>query len=285
MLPLLCLSLLVPVTATGRDSSHAAGAGVARGIAQRVAQRMETLHAADTHAAPHGNAPATTVRPARAAAPAAAHAHAADTPATPAEVWDALLAGNRRFVEVRPAPRPFAAERAALAKGQHPRAIILACADSRVAPELVFDQSLGDLFVVRTAGNVADAVALGSIEYAVEHLHVSLLVVVGHEKCGAVKAALEPGDMPTPNLQAIVDRIRPATKKPQTCFEGEELLSRCVASNVHQSARDLITHSPVVRGHLGERTLVIQQAVYDLASGVVRPLGEMSRVPQPIAEQ
>ncbi len=244
-----------------------------RGIVQRVQERLAQTPAAHESAAAataHATAPPTPPKPAARAAHAPA-AHAA-TPTDPEGAWNALMAGNRRFVDSKPIERPLAAQRTALAKDQHPHTIVLTCADSRVSPELVFDQSLGDLFVVRTAGNVADAVALGSLEYAVEHLHTHLLVVLGHEKCGAVRAALEPGDMPTPNLQAIVDRIRPATEKPRVCFEGEELVSRCVATNVHQSARDLATHSPILREHVARQDLVIKRAVYDLRSGVVTAL-------------
>ncbi len=103
-------------------------------------------------------------------------------------------------------------ERPELAEGQHPYAIVLACADSRVAPELIFDESLGKLFVVRVAGNVADPVVLGSIEYAVEHLHANLLMVLGHENCGAVKATIGGGAFP-PNIEALIKRITPAVDK------------------------------------------------------------------------
>src|SRR4030095_1594582 len=88
--------------------------------------------------------------------------------------------------------------------GQHPGAMILGCADSRVPPELIFDRGIGELFVVRSAGNIAEPVSTGSLEYAVEHLHVKVLVVLGHEKCGAVQAALADGKLPSPNLEALV---------------------------------------------------------------------------------
>jgi len=274
--------LLVSSSPLHASAPHSAASpdSQVRGIVQRVQDQLSKSPAASEVAPAHA-AHSTPVKPAAARtasltqAPAAARSatagHAAD-PTDPEGVWEALLAGNRRFVDSRPIDRPLAAQRTELAKGQHPHAIVLTCADSRVGPELVFDQSLGDLFVVRTAGNVADAVALGSLEYAVEHLHTHLLVVLGHEKCGAVRAALEPGDMPTVNLQAIVDRIRPATEKPRGCFEGEELVSRCVATNVMQSARDLATHSPILRDHLARQDLVIKRAVYDLRSGLVTTL-------------
>ena len=101
----------------------------------------------------------------------------------PERVWADLIEGNRRFIENRPQPRDFTAERATVATRQTPKAVVLACADSRVAPEIVFDQTLGDLFVVRGAGNTADACDLCSIEFAVKELGVPLLVVIGHTHC------------------------------------------------------------------------------------------------------
>lgn len=187
-------------------------------------------------------------------------------------IWEGLLSGNGRFISGRTQLRPVVAQRAELVSGQHPNAIVLACADSRVAPELLFDQSLGDIFVVRTAGNVADPVAIGSLEYAVEHLGAHVLIVLGHETCGAVKAALSGDRMPSANLQAIVDHITPALEKPRICFEGEELLSRSVASNVHQSAREVLANSAILREHIEARKLSVFKAVYDLKTGQVRPL-------------
>lgn len=277
-IPMLLCLLATPAHAS-ETKSAAAPAEQVRGIVQRVSAQLAggdsaheagPTHASATHASVRASThPRVTSTPAHASSTAADHAPNASDPEV---VWEALMAGNRRFVDAKPMPRALAVQRAELAKGQHPRAIVLTCADSRVGPELIFDQSLGDLFVVRTAGNVADAVALGSLEYAVEHLHTHLLIVLGHEKCGAVQAALEPGDMPTANLQAIVDRIRPATEKPRACFEGAELVSRCVATNVQQSARDLATNSPLLRDHLARADLLIKRAVYDLRSGVVTAL-------------
>src|SRR5436190_14973819 len=115
-------------------------------------------------------------------------------------LWKELMDGNKRFVSGNMQKRDVAAARDELAKGQHPKVIVLACADSRVAPELVFDKGLGELFVIRIAGNVADKDALGSIEYAVEHLHSSMIIILGHEKCGAVAAAASKGEIASPNL-------------------------------------------------------------------------------------
>src|SRR6266480_4919298 len=129
---------------------------------------------------------------------------------------DAALAklkeGNLRFATSEVSQgKPTAARRAETAQAQHPFAIIVACADSRTAPEIVFDQNIGDLFVVRTAGNLVDDYGLGSIEYAVEHLGTRLIVVLGHKRCGAVTAALASDSAPG-HLQSFVRDIQPAVK-------------------------------------------------------------------------
>lgn len=121
-----------------------------------------------------------------------------------------LKEGNARFAASQvSSAKPIAAKRAETAQTQHPFAIILGCADSRTAPDIVFDQNIGDLFVIRTAGNLVDDHALGSIEYAVEHLGVRLVVVLGHERCGAVKAALASATAPG-HIQSLVRDIQPA---------------------------------------------------------------------------
>jgi carbonic anhydrase len=188
----------------------------------------------------------------------------ADT--TPEGAWHDLLAGNRRFVGDHPRVHPYSRERIELAAGQHPRVIVLGCADSRVSPELVFDQSLGDIFVVRTAGNIVDPIALGSIEYAVEHLHAQLLVVLGHSSCGAVKAAAAGGEMPSTYLQAIVDRIRPTVLR----LSSDELIERSVTANAQQSATDILSNSALIRDAVAKGELKVMSAVYDLHGGLVR---------------
>src|SRR6516165_380132 len=133
---------------------------------------------------------------------------------SPEEALKRLKEGNSRFVADMLAERNLGRNRRAeLAKGQAPFAIILGCADSRVAPELLFDQGLGDLFVVRVAGNVTDPAILGSIEYAVEHLKAPLIVVVGHEKCGAVDAALSGGELHG-NIAKLIKEVQPGKDLP-----------------------------------------------------------------------
>jgi len=144
-------------------------------------------------------------------ASAAAADHAAPS-VKPGDALARLKAGNLRFASgSMSAGKPTASRRAETVQGQHPFAIIVGCADSRTAPEIVFDQNIGDLFVVRTAGNLVDDYALGSIEYAVEHLGTRLVVVLGHEKCGAVQAALAGGDAPG-HIRALVRAIQPAVR-------------------------------------------------------------------------
>jgi carbonic anhydrase len=186
-----------------------------------------------------------------------------------AEVWDSLMAGNRRFVAGKPRTRDLISLRHKLASGQSPKAIILSCSDSRVGPELIFDQSLGDVFVVRTAGNVADAVALGSIEYAVDHLHSPLLIVLGHQKCGAVNAACSGEKMPSINLDAIVEKINPAVTQAKTYAKADDLIESAIKENVHQSAKDVLANSQIIRDAVEAGKLSVIEAEYELDSGQV----------------
>ncbi len=184
------------------------------------------------------------------AAPASHAAHAAAPAPHPDAIWAHLMAGNQRFVAGKPQARALPELREKLASGQQPHAIVLSCSDSRVSPELVFDQSLGDLFVVRSAGNIADPVGLGSIEYAVDHLHSTVLVVLGHQKCGAVAAACSGDKMPSRNLEAIVDKINPAVAQAKTYAKPDDLLDSAIKENVHQSAKDVLAQqrNPARRG-------------------------------------
>jgi carbonic anhydrase len=189
---------------------------------------------------------------------------------TPPDVVKMLLAGNDRFVADHPSTHHFFTERKTLAGGQHPKAIVLSCSDSRLPPELIFDQSLGDLFVVRSAGNVADKIGIASMEYAAEHLGSKVLVVLGHEKCGAVTAAAKGGTMPTENLKALMDEISPSLKDLRGKYEGEELVHFGVEANVDMTADEVLDRSPLLRELVEKGELIIIQAVYDIDSGHVR---------------
>ncbi|MFN8588083.1 MAG: carbonic anhydrase [Candidatus Eisenbacteria bacterium] len=235
---------------------------VSRSLASEPASRPGHASATEHAAAPAHAAPASH--------PAAAHGEA--TGHGDADVWASLLEGNRRFVSGHTRSRTVVAERAALVSGQHPRAIILACADSRVGPELLFDQSLGDLFVVRNAGNIPDPIVLGSMEYAVEHLGASLIVVLGHQSCGAVKAAAGKDEMPSPNLVAVVQEIRPTAQRLSSCFEGAELVDRTVRANAKHTAEAILANSGIIREAVEKGHVKVVSAYYDLATGQITQL-------------
>jgi carbonic anhydrase len=213
----------------------------------------------------------TTVAHAQApnAATQAATHGAAKATSSGNQTWADLMAGNERFVAGKTKTRELVALRESLAKGQHPKAIVLSCSDSRVPPELLFDQSLGDLFVVRSAGNIADAIGLASMEYAVEHLGSTVLVVLGHTKCGAVTAAASGEKMPTSNLQALVDQIAPAVAKVKDSAKGDALVESAIRENVHLSASDVLAHSEVLKHAKDEGKLTVFEAEYRLDTGKV----------------
>jgi carbonic anhydrase len=188
---------------------------------------------------------------------------------SPGEALKRLMRGNARFVSghmTHAVPERVAEARAAGAKGQEPFAIIVGCSDSRVGPELVFDQGLGDTFVVRTAGEVVDAVALGSIEYAVEHLGSPLIVVLGHERCGAVSAAVagakEPG-----HIAAVLKAIEPAVK--QTKGMPGDPVENAVRAQALDVAKQLQSAKPILAERVRSGKLKIVAARYDLDTGKV----------------
>jgi carbonic anhydrase len=157
----------------------------------------------------------------------------------------------------------------------HPFATIIACSDSRVPVELLFDQGIGDLFVIRVAGNVVGEDETGSIDYAVEHLECPLIVVLGHRKCGAVTAAVE-HVKDSPSIMALVDHIEPAVTKvlnrhPE--LSGEQLVEATVEENVWHSVEDLTQRSEITRERIASGKLTVVGAVYDIATGRVRWLG------------
>lgn len=231
----------------------------------RVAARVEKKTG-------HGDEPvARRSEPKTAAEPKSAPEPVEDTPAA---TWQELLQGNLRFVSGKPRPREYVKTRKELAKGQHPRAVVLACSDSRVSPELLFDKNLGDIFVVRTAGNVADPVALGSIEYAVEHLGAKLLVVLGHEECGAVAAAASGKPVGSPNIQAIIDRIAPAISVLGNAGTSPTLRRVRVELNANYSMAQVLKQSAILREKLHAGELGTVTAVYGLESGAITRIDE-----------
>lgn len=168
-----------------------------------------------------------------------------------------LKEGNQRYIDNQTIERNSnAKDREALKDGQQPFAVIVTCADSRVSPEIYFDQKLGDIFVVRNAGNIADETTLGSIEYAVEHLGTPLVVVVGHSSCGAVTASFNGGENPS-NLQSIIDKI-------SSNIEDSEDLDGAIRANI-DSTVETIKEDIVIE----ETGTTVIGAYYDIASGEI----------------
>lgn len=201
---------------------------------------------------------------------ALANEHAAPAGPTPDAVLGQLKAGNARFVAGKPAhPDATVARRKELTQGQHPKAAILGCADSRVPPELIFDEGLGDLFVVRVAGNVADPIDVGSVEYAAEHLGTQLVVVLGHHSCGAVKATADSGGKAEGNIGAIVAEIAPAVEQAKASPGKEGLVNDAVHFNARRAAAALKERSPILAKLLEEGKLKVVVGIYDLESGKV----------------
>lgn len=178
-----------------------------------------------------------------------------------------LIAGNQRFVESKMFHSNQSAERRdEVAKEQHPIAVIVSCSDSRVPPEILFDQGLGDLFVIRSAGNLVDDIGLGSIEYAAEHLGVQLIIVLGHERCGAVSAAVQGGEAPG-HIAKLIEEINPAVEKAKK--QSGDLLDNAVLSNIKIVVEQLQNSEPILKEFVHDKKLNIVGARYDLDDGVV----------------
>ncbi len=200
-----------------------------------------------------------------------------DKPTTtrdPDRVLSELLEGNQRFVKGQPThPGRKPEDFAPLAAGQSPLAVAVGCADSRVPPEIVFDQGVGDLFVVRVAGNVvsgAGASVKGSIEYAVAELNVPLIVVLGHSQCGAVKAAIQhidANDSLPGSIGELVATIKPAVL--QARGKPGDLLDNAIRANVHRGVERLKTLEPILAGPVKQGKVKVVGATYDLRSGKV----------------
>lgn len=193
------------------------------------------------------------------------------TPAqvAPDEALAKLKAGNKRYLSQTFKTKDFAAQREEQKKGQHPYAIILTCADSRVPPEHIFDEDLGQLFVVRVAGNVIDEVTLGSIEYAAEHLHVQLLVVLGHSACGAVKATIEGGDFGK-NINVLAGKIKPAVDAAKAQASDKSLvLPLAVEGNVELQAEHCYSESEILQELRHKNEFKVMCGIYRIETGEV----------------
>lgn len=197
---------------------------------------------------------------------------AAQETITPDQLWNAMLQGNKQFVAGKITYDHLKEERQQLERSQMPPITVLACSDSRVPPELIFNQSLGALFVIREAGSVADDFAIASIEYALMQGYTKLLVVLGHEHCGAVHAALGGDDPLTAPLQALLQRIR-------TSFVGIPYDSRdpanvkkAIEANTRTSAASLLASSRVIRDAVMTERIKVVTAYYELKTGEVKKL-------------
>ncbi|GAA1712934.1 carbonic anhydrase [Isoptericola hypogeus] len=195
---------------------------------------------------------------------------------TPAEAWARLRAGNDRFVADQPAhPSQNAARRQELRTSQHPHTVIFGCSDSRVAAEIIFDQGLGDVFVVRTAGHVVDTTVIGSIEYGTEVLSSPLVVVLGHDSCGAIAATahtLATGEQPPGFVRAVVDRVIPSIAEltsrqgVQTPIDPDVLRTEHVKHTVAM----LRGYSAAIATGIAEGRTAVVGVVYDLDDGSAR---------------
>ena len=184
-----------------------------------------------------------------------------------------LAAGNERFVrgEAR-FPTVQKEILAELAKGQRPYATIIGCSDSRVPPELVFDAGFGELFIVRIAGNIISPEIMGTLQYAAVHLHTQLFVVLGHEGCGAVQAALSvrwQGALERARIVGLLNNILPGLPKPDPALSPEDQVNAAVEANVRWSMRQLI-ETPEGQARMAEGVVKLVGAVYELTTGRVR---------------
>ena len=197
--------------------------------------------------------------------------HQAESKPTPDSVLAELKTGNAHHARHQyQHPHETVARQRELITGQHPHAELLSCADSRVPPEIIFDQGLGDLFVVRVAGNVATDTEIGSLEYGAEHLHIPLLVVLGHESCGAVTAAVE--GKADGHIAALVNLIKPAVDKSRGT--PGDLVANAVRTNVQLVVQQLRSSTPILSELVAQGKLKVVGGVYSLETGEVTWLSD-----------
>ena len=187
----------------------------------------------------------------------------------PISAWKALKEGNERFVAGKPEhPSQSVDHRTSLAAGQQPTAVVFGCADSRVAAELIFDQGLGDMFVVRTAGQAIDSAVLGSIEFGVTVLNVPLIVVLGHDSCGAVKAAIgaiDDGAIPGGFVRDVVERVAPSILMGRR--DGLSRVDEFEERHVRETVAQLVARSSAIAERVNSGTLALAGVTYHLADG------------------
>ncbi len=182
-----------------------------------------------------------------------------------------LLAGNQRFVRGERAPRAFDLRREKLVTGQKPSAIVLGCSDSRVSLETLFDQNLGEIFVIRTAGQVLEATSIASIEYAVDHLQAPLFLILGHEKCGAVTAAIAHEGQAHGNIGLLLGKIQPAIERARKLnTSAEDMVETVTDLHLEELAKQVLRESDIISQAVAEGRLRIITAKYQIASGEVK---------------
>ena len=189
---------------------------------------------------------------------------------TPEAALDRLIAGNERYIAGQSSPLNFSLERAALVGSQNPYACILSCSDSRVGPEFCFDEQRGDLFVARVAGNYLTTDFVATLEYATFVLHTPLIMVLGHESCGAVQAAIEAADNNEQfpgHIQSIASALAPAVRAVDR--KSENRTNNVVKMNVIQNVRELKKQTPILNKLVEEKKLLIVGGVYSLRTGKV----------------
>jgi len=192
---------------------------------------------------------------------------------SPQDALDILVQGNKRFIENKQQDKNFSEMREALENIQQPFAAILGCSDSRVAPELIFDQTLGDIFSVRLAGNVACRKAIGSLEYSCKYLGSKIIVVMGHSNCGVVKEACD--NFEEGNITEIIKLLQPAVSEETTTLDPErnaknsEFVSNVCFLNVKKQMQNIINQSDILKDLLDKKQIGIIGAVYNFASGQV----------------
>ncbi len=185
------------------------------------------------------------------------------------DVFERLLEGNKRFAAGHPRhPDESVAHRKEVAAGQHPFALVITCSDSRVSPELIFDQGLGDIFVIRTAGNLVSEMELASIQYAIEHLHVKNIIVMGHDDCGAVKALLSDEHFEG-HVKTIIDSL--TNEKEMIPFLKDHNLHAASIANVHHQV-NLIKNDPIFKEMNPKHAITVKGVLYSINEGKVYPL-------------
>jgi carbonic anhydrase len=180
-----------------------------------------------------------------------------------------LMDGNSRFAHWQPIHPDESRQRVIeISRAQYPFAVVIACSDSRVSPELIFDQGLGDLFVIRTAGNLIGGLEIGSVEYAVEHLGVDLIVVLGHQQCGAVKAFVGGGEVHG-HIKDIIDSLKNEKEISNVSLNDKNRLDDCIRANILHGIHQLKEQSAIIKEKLDSKQLQIRACYYDLEKGIV----------------